>query len=56
MAKPAFTIELETAKFNRFISRFIRESGMDVNVVLKKFAFDLLGMIVGNTSGYRHPV
>ena len=56
MAKPAFTIELETEKFNKFISNFVRNSKLDINTVLKKFAFDLLKMIVSNTSGYRHPV
>ena len=56
MAKPAFTIELETKKFNRFVSGFIRRSSIETNIVLKKFAFDLWKMIVSNTSDYRHPV
>ena len=56
MAEPAFSIKLETAKFNRHIQKMIRKYPEKTNVVLKKFAFDLLGRIIANTEEYRHPV
>ena len=55
MAK-AFTIRMETKKFNKHIQKMIKQYPDKANLVLKKFAFDLLKLIVSNTTDYRHPV
>jgi len=55
MAK-AFTIRMETKKFNRHIQKMVKRYPDKANLVLKKFAFDLLKLIVSNTTDYRHPV
>jgi len=55
MAKE-FTIRMETKKFNDHVQKMIKQYPEKANSVLKKFAFDLLRLIVSNTSDYRHPV
>ena len=46
MAKPMFTTEVETKAFNRHIRNFLKGSNIDVELGLKKFAFDLIARII----------
>jgi len=55
MAKE-FTMKMETKRFNTHIQKMINKYPEKANLILKKFAFDLLKLLVSNTSGYRHPV
>lgn len=48
MAK-AFTMELETKKFNKHVRQFARKYPDKARIVLKKFALDLLAGIVKDT-------
>jgi len=51
-----FSIKMETKKFNRNVTKLRRRYPDKTDVILKKFALDLLKNMVSNTSDYRHPV
>lgn len=44
--KNKFTMEAETINFNRHIRDFIKKSSLSTDVILKKFAFDLVSRII----------
>ncbi len=56
MRNMKFTIEAQTAAFNRDILAFIREAGISADKVIRKTAFDLLAMILRPPPLGKHPV
>jgi len=51
-----FTVEMETAQFNRFVARFIKEANIETGLALKKIGFDLLANILKPEPYGKHPV
>lgn len=41
-----FSVVVETQRFNKHIDSFLRKSNLSVEIVIKKFAFDLLSRII----------
>lgn len=46
MAGPAFTMRMETARFNRHIQKMINKYPGKANIILKKFGLDVLKRII----------
>jgi len=46
MANKNFTMEAETKNFNKHIDQFMKKSNLKTDIILKKFAFDLLSRII----------
>jgi hypothetical protein len=46
VASKSFTIEVETKAFNEHIKQFMAKSSVGIDMVIKKFAFDLLRRII----------
>jgi hypothetical protein len=49
-------VELETAAFNRGMTKFMAKTNLSADIVLRKYAMDLLSLILRAPPNSKHPV